>query len=261
MRFIQDDGLALAGNIAFCMILALFPFLIFLASLAGFFGDEALAERVIDYFLNVAPKQLASAISPEIHTLLTAPRPDLLTLAIAFTIWTASGAVESVRVGLNRAYGYVEVRPYWLRFIHNVLFVVGGAAVLLMLSASVVMGPLIWGKLVFYFPAMGEFAARFSLLAYPISLVLLFGALIAAHLFLPAKRHRLGEIWPGIVLTMVVWLAAAFGYSYYLAHYSTLISLYAGLSGIIIALTFLYLSGALLIWGGEINQVLIVRFD
>jgi membrane protein len=58
---------------------------------------------------------------------------------------------------------------------------------------------------------------------------------------------------------MVLWLAVAFGYSYYLANYSTFISLYAGLSGIIIALTFLYLSGALLIWGGEINQVLIVR--
>lgn len=258
-RFVRDDGLALAGNVAFCMILALFPFLIFLASLAGFVGDEAMAERAVDYLLSVAPEQLAKAISPEIHSLLTAARPDLLTLAVGFTVWTASGAVESVRVGLNRAYGYVEHRPYWLRFSQNVAFVLVGAAVLLVLSASVVLGPFLWGKLVIYFPVMNRFYGWFYLLAYPVSLVLLSGSLVAAHLFLPAKRHRLSEIWPGILLTMAMWLATAFGYSYYLAHFSTFISLYAGLSGIIIALTFLYLSGALLIWGGEINQVLIVR--
>ena len=64
LRLVRDDGLALAGNIAFCMILALFPFLIFLIALAGFFGNATLAQTIVDYLLAVAPKELADPVTP-----------------------------------------------------------------------------------------------------------------------------------------------------------------------------------------------------
>ena len=104
-RLVVDDGLALAGNIAFCVILAVFPFLIFLTALAGFFGNPQLAQTIVDYLLSVAPPELAGPIAPEIRYIFTVPRTDLLTIGVVLTIWTAAGAVESVRVGLNRAYG------------------------------------------------------------------------------------------------------------------------------------------------------------
>lgn len=258
-RFVAADGLALAGNIAFCAILALFPFLIFLTALAGFFGNEALAQAVVDYLLSVAPKSLAASVSPEIRSILTAPRTDLVTVAAGFTLWTASGAVESVRVGLNRAYGYTEERSYWLRLLQNVVFVLGGAAVLLVLAISIVIGPVVWHKVVVWYPPVDRFTGLFDMVRYPAALILMVLILLAAHLALPMKRHGLGELLPGITLTIVFWLCAAYGYSYYLAHFSTIVTLYGGLTGIIIALTFLYLSGALTIWGGQINQVLISR--
>jgi len=258
-RLRDADGLALAGNIAFCMILALFPFLILLTALAGFFGNEALAQTVVDYLLSVMPKELATPVAPEIHYILTAQRTDLLTLSVALTLWTSSGAVESVRVGLNRAYGFTEQRPYWLRFLQNVAFVIGGAVVLLVLATSIVFGPVLWAKAVHFFPAIDRFSTWFHLLRYPVSLMLMATALVSAHLFLPVQRHPLHELWPGIALTLVLWLGAAQGYAEYLSTFSTIAIMYAGLAGIIIALIFLYLSGALLIWGGEINQVLIAR--
>jgi len=258
-RLIEDDGLALAGNIAFCMILALFPFLILLTALAGFLGNPQLAETVVNYLLSVAPHEIAGPLVPEIHRLLTVPRTDLLTLGILLTLWTASGAVESVRVGLNRAYEFNERRSYWFRLAENIVFVIGGAIVLLVLAATIVFGPVLWNKIIYFIPAMKTFTPAFHFLRYPVSLSLLAGALILGHLFLPVYRHDLRELWPGILLTMILWLAGAIGYSQYLSHFSTLSSMYAGLTGFIIALTFLYLSAALLIWGGELNQILIAR--
>ncbi len=258
-RLRDDDGLALAGNIAFCMILALFPFLILLTALAGFFGNEALAQTVVDYLLSVMPKELATPVTPEIHYILTAQRTDLLTLSVALTLWTSSGAVESVRVGLNRAYGFTEQRPYWLRFLQDVAFVIGGAVVLLVLATSIVFGPVLWAKAVHFFPAIDRFSTWFHLLRYPVSLMLMATALVSAHLFLPVQRHPLRELWPGIALTMVLWLGAVQGYAEYLSTFSKIAITYAGLSGIIVTLMFLYLSSALMIWGGEINQVLIAR--
>jgi membrane protein len=258
-RLRDADGLALAGNIAFCMILALFPFLILLTALAGFFGNEALAQTAVDYLLSVMPEELANPVAPEIQSILTSQRTDLLTLSVVFTLWTASGAVESVRVGLNRAYGFTEKRPFWLRLLQNMAFVIGGAVVLLVLATTIVFGPVLWTKAVQFFPALDRFSAWFHLLRYPVSLALTVAALVIAHLYLPIRRHPLRELWPGIVLTMVLWFCAALGYSKYLSTFSTIAIMYAGLTGIIIALIFLYLSGALLIWGGEINQVLIAR--
>ncbi len=256
---LRDDGLALAGNIAFCMILALFPFLILLTALAGFFGNEALAQTVVDYLLSVAPEALANSVSPEIHYILTAQRTDLLTLSVLLTIWTASGAVESIRVGLNRAYGYEETRAYPWRLLQNALFVIGGALVLMVLAFSIVLGPVIWLWAIGYFPWLAQFENWFHLLRGPVSFTLLGVALLAAHLFLPVKRHRIREILPGIILTMAMWLVAAFTYSEYLANFSTIAIMYQSLAGIIIALIFLYFSGALAIWGGEINQALITQ--
>jgi len=256
-HLIADDGLALAGNIAFCMILALFPFLILLTALAGFAGNQQLAETVINYLLSVAPREIADPLSPEIHSLLTVPRTDILTIGALLTIWTASGAVESVRVGLNRAYEFTERRSYLFRLFQNALFVLGGALVLLVLAVLIVFGPVLWGKIIHFLPAVDQFTGWFHLLRYPISLSLAVVALILGHLFLPVDRHPLSELLPGIGFTMVVWMAVAVGYSEYLAKFSTLSSMYAGLTGFIIALTFLYLSAVLLIWGGEINQSLI----
>jgi membrane protein len=258
-RLRDADGLALAGNIAFCMILALFPFLILLTTLAGFFGDEALAQTVVDYLLNVMPEELATPVAPEIHYILTAQRPDLLTLSVALMLWTSSEAVESVRVGLNRAYGFTERRPFWLRFVQNVAFVICGAVVLLVLATSIVFGPVLWANAVHFFPAIDRFSTWFHLLRYPVSLTLMAIALISAHLFLPVQRQPLQEVWPGIVLTIVLWLGAAIGYAEYLSRFSKIAITYAGLSGIIVTLMFLYLSSALMIWGGEVNQVLIAR--
>jgi len=258
-RLARDDGLALAGNIAFCMILALFPFLIFLTALAGMIGDEALAQTVVDYFLSVTPGELAGPLTPEIHYILTAGRSDLLTLSVVATLWTASGAVESVRIGLDRAYGFAERRPFWLRLIQNTIFVVGGAVVLLVLAAALVFGPLGWNRLIDAAPFLDRFSVWFHLLRYPVSIVLLALALVLAHRYLPVRRHPLRELWPGIALTIILWLAAAIGFSKYLGRFSTIAVMYQGLTGIIVALIFLYFSGALLIWGGEINQVLIAR--
>ncbi len=109
-RLIDDEAFALAGNIAFRIVFSTFPFLIFLTTLAGFFGNEQLAERVVDFLLSIAPAEIVQPLVPEIHSILTVPRKGLLSISAALTIWSAMGGIDSVRVGLNRAYDIKEKR-------------------------------------------------------------------------------------------------------------------------------------------------------
>lgn len=259
-RFYLDDGFPLAGNIAFCTLLSLFPFLLFLTSLAGLFGDEKLAETVVDYLLSVAPEQIVAPLSKEIHGILDGTDGGgLLTLSAAFTLYTAAGGVESIRTGLNRSYGHRETRLWLFRFAQSIVFVIVGAVVLLLLAVLLVFGPLYWSKAESLFPVLEPFAAWFHLLNYPVGLGLMLLGLTLSHQFLPVKRHRLGEIMPGILVTMALWLIAAWIYADYLSRFARIQVVYAGVANVIIALIFLYITALLTLLGGEINQALIVH--
>jgi hypothetical protein len=74
MRFSRDDGWAIASHIALSILTSLFPFLIFVTALAGFFGSKNLADEVhevVHILLQTWPQQVAAPIANEIHNVLT----------------------------------------------------------------------------------------------------------------------------------------------------------------------------------------------
>ena len=146
-RFYADDGFPNSGNIAYCIILAVFPFLIFLFSLTGFFVDADMANQAVDQLISIIPAEIIRPLEAEIKSLLTETRHDLLTISGFFTLWTASRGIESLRNGLNRAYRLTETRPLWWRIIQDLLFVVGGAIVALVLTLTILAVPTIWTAL------------------------------------------------------------------------------------------------------------------
>jgi membrane protein len=255
-RLFADEAVPLAGNIAFRTIFSVFPFLIFLTALAGFFGNEDLAEGVANYLLSVAPESLVRPIEPEIRSILTVPRTDLLSASALLTIWSAMGGVDSVRVGLNRAYDLKDTRGiHWL-YLQSVIFVIGAAIVLLALALLIVFAPVVLKLAETYAPGFQSNSFIFGVARFPIAMLLLFGGLVIAHKFLPARRPRFRELLPGVVVTLVVWTALSLAFSYYLAHFGTFASTYAGLSGVFAAMFFLYLAALVLILGGEVNRVI-----
>ena len=257
-RLVSDEALPLAGNIAFRTILSIFPFLIFLTSLAGFVGTPYLADEVVTFLLNVAPKEIVKGLAPEIRSLLTVVRTDLLSLGVLLTIWTASAGVDSLRVGLNRAYDLEEHRSILMLFMQNVLFVLVWAAVLMLLALLIVFAPIALTFVERYFPGLSAFSELFDSVRYPVAITVLFAALYGAHVFLPARWHIV-DLMPGIVLTLFVWLVLAVFYSYFLSHFANFASTYAGLAGLIVAIYFVYLSALVFILGGEVNRAFRLR--
>ena len=258
-RLFADEAIPLAGNIAFRTLFSIFPFLIFLTALAGFFGNDALAASVVTYLLSVAPHQLVQAVEPEIRSILTVPRSGLLSLSAVLTIWSAMGGVDSVRVGLNRAYDLRDRRPVWWLYLQNVLFVIGAAVFLLAFAVLIVLAPVLITVVEARVPGFRDSIATLDQLRYPIAVVLLTVGVLTCHTVLPAKRLNLLDVLPGVVLTVVVWIALSVAFSIYLVNFNTFASTYASLSGLFAAMFFVYLSALVLILGGEVNRVLEIR--
>src|SRR5690606_14256403 len=95
-RLDRDDGWALASHLALSALMALFPFLIFVAALAAFIGEAGLADRVADLLFEAWPSEVAAPIAREVHKVLTEPRGGVLTISVLVTIYLASNGVEAV---------------------------------------------------------------------------------------------------------------------------------------------------------------------
>jgi membrane protein len=257
--FLADDGWAIASHIALSTLMALFPFLIVLTSLAGFFGSKELADQAAALLLQTWPRQVADAISTQIHDVLTTTRTDALTAGAVLAVYFASNGVEALRVALNRAYAVVEPRRwYWLR-LESIGYTLVAAVTSLVMAFLIVLGPLIIEAVRRYLPVAVEANERFLHLSrYGITIAALIGALFILHAWLPAGRRGFLQILPGIVFTMVASLISGIAFGQYLARFADrYVTMYAGLASVVIALVFLYFIAAIFVYGGELNAAII----
>ncbi len=252
-----DSGFAMAGAVAFAFVLSLFPFCIFLGAVAGLFGGEALAKEGIERLFEIAPAPVAEALAPEVMAVMGRSRFDLLTYGALISLFFATSAIESLRAALNIAYRQKERRPYYLCLLESSLFVILSAVGVLVLTWGVVVGPQMAARIkpdwLLWLADEGWLAliVRFAIVIAAIGVQLL-----AYHLWLAAGRRTLADVWPGVLLSVVLWLLAArlFGSWLNFTDYSRF---YAGLTSIMSALVFFQVSAIVVIVGAELNRGLL----
>jgi membrane protein len=257
-RFNVNEGWAIASHIAMSVLMALFPFLIFVTALAAsIFGSRELANETASILLEAWPEVIAAPLEREIHNVMQGLRSDVLTFAVALAIFFASSGIESLRIGLNRAYGVPEARSWWLLRVESILYVVLGAAALLALSFLVVLYPLLWATAIQYATIFARFGYLLEFVRIGAAIIVIVVALFIAHWWLAAGKRRLAEIWPGIVVTLLLWLGAGIVFGRYLASFSySYVTYYAGLASVMAALVFLYLVAMIFIFGAELNAAI-----
>ncbi|HEY0569759.1 MAG TPA: YihY/virulence factor BrkB family protein [Xanthobacteraceae bacterium] len=257
IQFLADDGWAIASHIALSALMSLFPFIIIVTALAGFFGTTELADEVARILLEAWPTAVAEPIAREIRNVLTTVRGDVLTVGVVLAVYFASSGIESLRIGLNRAYGMAEIRTWWLLRLESIGYMLLSAAALLVMAVFVVLAPLIMATAVRYAEWLAPFWGLLDLLRLAVAAVVLIASLIIVHKWLPAGRRKLREIAPGIVATLVLWLIAGELFGSYLARFAyTYVTYYAGLASAMIALVFLYVCASIFIYGGELNAAI-----
>jgi membrane protein len=256
--FTRDDGWAIASHIALSTLMSLFPFLIFITALTGFlFGTEELADQVARILLEAWPKEVAEPLAGQIARVLTTAHSGPLTFGVVLAVYFSSSGIESLRIGLNRAYNEIEMRPWWLLRLESIAYVLVGAIGLVALSFLIVLGPLIFHTAELYAPWLSRIEALLTFARYGVATIVLVGALILVHKWLPFGRRRLADIAPGILVTLVGWIVLGAAFGRYLAQFSNAyVTTYAGLASAMIALVFLYWTAGIFVYGGEFNQAI-----
>jgi membrane protein len=250
-----DEGLELAGYIAFAAFLSLFPFLIFLATLAGFLGDRDTANEFIQAMFHFMPDDVAETLAPAIREVVGVRERGLLTFSIVATLWFASSGVEALRSGLNRAYSVSEERAIWWLRLQSIAFVIVSAFVIFVLSLAIILGPLVWR--LFGAELDQDLDNRFVylILRYAMAAALLLVALLLLHRWLPNTRQAFARVLPGVCVTTLLWLIGASLFSWYVGNLANYALFYGSLGGVAITLVFFYITAIIFIFGAEFNAV------
>jgi len=258
--FGEDDGWALASHIALSTLLALFPFLIVVTALAGYFGSKEIADNLANILLQTWPSQAAEPLAREIHNVLTTTRGGVLTIGVVLSVYFASSGVDSLRIALNRAYNVTETRSIWLLKLESIGYVLVAVLALLALGFLIVLAPLVFATWVKYAPWLAPLENRLTYWRYGIAVTMIVIALVVAHKWLPAGRRSFRDIAPGVIVTLALWLATGILIGRYLAEFaSNYVTMYAGLASAMIALVFLYWSATIFVYGGGLNAAILHR--
>lgn len=253
-RFNLNDGWSMSGYIAFSGLLSLFPFLIFAATLIGILVGPQRSDSILEALFEIAPAHVAQTLTPVVEEVLNKQSGEVLTLSAVFAIWVASSAVEAFRIAFDRAYAVPDPRG----FIHNralaIALVFLGAIVAALLGVTILFMPLILrfaeSVLQIPVPAFATYITSFF------GVMVFVGFLLVMHRVLPGRHIKTSRLWPGVIVTTVLWVAAASAFSIYLSYTPSYTVTYGTLAGVIITLMFFYLTGLTIIFGAEVNAAL-----
>lgn len=143
---VQDDNcMGQGAQLAFYLIFAAFPFLLFLATLLGYIPIPNLMDRIMEYLTMLMPGEAVNLVRDNVSQLVTDQKGGLLSLSIIAALWTSSSAFVAIMDSLNRAYGVQEGRPFWKVRGIAILMTVGISAFIAVSMVLLIFGPQIGG--------------------------------------------------------------------------------------------------------------------
>jgi len=173
--------------------------------------------------------------------------------ALLFALWSSSSATAGLIETLNQIYDVKESRPWWQRRLIAVGLALAMGVLLTAALMIVVYGPAILHHVL----NISSTLFVFKIAQWPAAGFLLILALLGLYRFAPnIRQQRLKWLLPGSVFAAVVWMVASILFKVYVRHFSHFGLLYGSLGTLIILMFWFYLSGIVILAGGEINATL-----
>jgi membrane protein len=252
----HDNVLGRASELAYNFLLAVFPMLLVILSLLGFFAGHAtdLSHNLFEYLARVLPASASELITKTINEVTNNTGGGKLTIGLLFAVWAASGGVTTMISTLNEAYHVRESRS-WIK-IHAIALALTVALSMLVIGALLLV--LAGGHIAEFMGAKlllnTILVTSWKILQWPVALFFLVLAFALIYYFGPdVKEQHWYWITPGSVVGVLLWLAASFGFRVYLHFFDSYSKTYGSLGAAIILVVWFYVTGFAFLVGGEIN--------
>ncbi|GER68468.1 putative ribonuclease-like protein YfkH [Weizmannia acidilactici] len=250
----RNDITGMAAQLSYFFLLSLFPLLIFLFTMLPYLPIKT--DDVLNMVKHFAPRESFDLINATLKEILTNRHGGLLSFGMIATLWSASNGMNSIIKALNRAYKVKESRPPVMQFLMSVMLTLGMIIVFVVVILIPVFGEQLIHYVFSYFGIPDHLKNVLTVLRWILTPVLLFLIFSVLYFFAPNEKFGCLTVVPGAIFATVGWIAASLALSFYVNHFGNYNATYGSLGGMIIMMLWFYISGIILIFGGELNAIL-----
>jgi membrane protein len=245
-----------AATLAYYFVFALFPFLFTLVTLAAYLPVKNAITELMARIDPLMPEEAMGIIDAQLHSLATQQRPRLLTFGLFLALWSASRGVDALRTALNLSYDVKESRPWWKVQLLAVVVTIATSVLMLLSIAGLALGSSAGLWLAARLHVDQFWALLWAWLRWPITAGGVMLVLALLYYFLPDVKQEWRYVTPGSVVGTLLWLLMTWGFSVYAESFGSYDKTYGAIGGMIVLMTWFYISGFVFILGGEVNALL-----
>lgn len=240
-----------AAELAFWFLLGFFPMLLSVVSMVSTLSSASDSQAILmKYVGEVLPSTASNLVRKVLAETAISGRAWF---ALLFALWSSSSATAGLIETLNEIYGVKESRPWWQCRLIAVGLALAMGVLLTAALMIVVYGPAI----LLHVLNVSSTLFVLKIAQWPAAAFLLILALLGLYQFAPnIRQQRLKWLLPGSVFAAVVWMVASILFKVYVRHFSHFGLLYGSLGTLVILMFWFYLSGIVILTGGEINAIL-----
>lgn len=256
-RYYLHDVARDSAALTYYLLFAIFPLLIFVSTLLGIL--ELDVDSIVTGLRQIVPGDVAEVVRGYLEYVSGNASRQLMWFSLVFSIWFPMRATGCLLHSLRKAFGKGQPKNILLDQLKIFLF-----AIWLMVSIGLTLLMITVGRRALYFVSgiitvPDGFINLWSKLRFVAVALLMFVLVTVLYMLALGRRCPLREVAPGVAVSLAAWMLLSLAFSYYvenLAHYT---QLYGSIATIVVVLLWLYMSGTVLVLGGELNAVVLHR--
>jgi membrane protein len=255
-RINDDDVFGRAAQLSYYFLLALFPLLLVLINLLGYMAQEGteFRNKLITYLGAVMPSSAVALVHTTLDEISASSGSGKLSLGLLAALWAASNGMGAISQTLNTAYDVRETRSWWKVRAISVLLTIALSVLIISALAIVLYGGSIGDALASRYGFSHFFTTTWRILQWPIALGFVLATFNLIYNFAPNLTSQQRKWFtPGAVVGVALWLLISFAFRLYLRFFDSYSVTYGSLGALIILMLWFYLTGVVILIGGEVN--------
>jgi membrane protein len=258
-RWSRDNLGDQAALLSYYFLFAIFPLLLFLTALLGFFvaPGSGLHRSIAQYLGQMLPGSASALVESTLEDIAKGSSTEKLSVGLLVALWSASSGMGAIIRGVNQAYVGPANRPWWREKILSIGLTVAVAFLMVVALLLVIVGGELSSVLAMRYGWGREFTLAWSVGQWLLLLMFVLSAFGLIYYFAPnVHPDRLRRLAPGAFVGVGMWLIVSLMFRYYVRHFGNYSVAYGAIGAVIVLMLWFYLSSLAILIGGEVNCIL-----
>lgn len=252
----EDNMTNGAAALAFFLMLAIFPALIFFLSILPYLPVADLQQAVLDFMRQALPGEASTLLTDTVMDIVNNKNGSLLAFGTLGTIWAASSGIVAIMQQLNIVYDVKEERSFIKQRLVAVGLMFAFGALMVTAFALIVLGGQLQAWLGGEFGLSEGLLTAFAIIRWVIIIAMILLSFAILYYWAPNVEQKFAFITPGAIFGTLVIALASLAFSFYVSRFADYNATYGSIGAVIILMMWLYVMGNVLLLGAEVNSLI-----